>query len=248
MKRRVFLGGTVALITAPLHAQHKPAYTALAGNRFQIGAIEYQLADIVAPPAYTLDGDRAPYFDEARASLSRVLENAPFEIAEMHQTTRWRAQIIYAHRPDGGASLQELLIAAGAARVAPHTDKNDIIEKLLALEAEARGARKGLWSLNTYAIVDATHAEGAIGAFHLVEGVVLRAHKTRSRFYLNFGEDYRTDFTASVKSSLYRKWASDGDDLASFEGVRVRMRGFVKSINGPSIELTHRKQIEILAS
>ncbi|MBL4619976.1 MAG: hypothetical protein JKX88_07755, partial [Marinicaulis sp.] len=80
--------------------------------------------------------------------------------------------------------------------------------------------------------------------YHVVEGIVVSARATRSRFYLNFGDDCRTDFTASAKSSLYRRWLRDEFDLAALEGAKVRIRGFVVDINGPSIDLTHRRQIE----
>ena len=34
--------------------------------------------------------------------------------------------------------------------------------------------------------------------------------------------------------------------LDSYEGGRVRVRGWLKSFNGPMIEVTHPEQIEIL--
>ena len=63
----------------------------------------------------------------------------------------------------------------------------------------------------------------------------MRARKIGGRFYLNFGEDYKTDFTATARSSIYNAWARDGFDLAALEGARLRIRGFVSDINGPSI-------------
>ena len=68
----------------------------------------------------------------------------------------------------------------------------------------------------------------------------------RGRYYLNFGEDYREDFTATTRSRTGKKWARTGFDLLSLEGAQIRVRGFTVWINGPSIELAHIKQIEVL--
>ena len=38
----------------------------------------------------------------------------------------------------------------------------------------------------------------------------------------------------------------EGFDLAAYDGRRVRVRGWLKSLNGPMIEVTHPEQIEVL--
>ncbi|VAW04602.1 hypothetical protein MNBD_ALPHA05-1847, partial [hydrothermal vent metagenome] len=139
------------------------------------------------------------------------------------------------------------LITMGAARVAPQSDNLELIDQLLATEEAARAARKGLWALPAYRVFDADKAGAAVGRFHLIEGKVRRIAKVKGRTYINFGADYKTDFTASAGARLYRKWAGQGFDLASLTDARLRIRGFVEAINGPSIALTHRRQIEVLA-
>ena len=37
-----------------------------------------------------------------------------------------------------------------------------------------------------------------------------------------------------------------GLDIGAYEGKRVRVRGWLKSFNGPLIEATHPEQIELL--
>ena len=253
MKRRSFLCGGAALCFSGPAAQGNDVATgdaissakAFSGGRFYAGEQEFLLADIIAPSAYTLGGG-APFFDDAKSKLNDLLTGAKIETEEVDAPTRWGGLVVHARRRGDAQTLQELLVADGAARVAPQSVKNDYIGKLLALEENARDHKSGLWRLDAYNIVPANNATGAIGAYHLIEGHVRKTAKVGSRFYLNFGDDYRFDFTAGARSALQRRWASDGLDLAGLAGAHIRVRGFVDNINGPSIDLEHIKQIEIL--
>ncbi|MEE9251245.1 MAG: thermonuclease family protein, partial [Alphaproteobacteria bacterium] len=62
-----------------------------------------------------------------------------------------------------------------------------------------------------------------------------------------FGDNWRTDFTASVAPRDRRLFEREGHDLMALEGRSVRVRGWVKLRNGPMIEITHPEQIEVLA-
>ncbi len=246
MNRRTFLAGAGAVIASPSRGEDLLNAKAIAGDRFETATQEYHLADIIAPSAFTLHADAEPYFDEARAKLGDLLDSARVDVDNAAAKTRWGALVVHARLNGGALTLQERLVAAGAARVAPQTDDLALIDRLLALEAQARARRSGLWALEGFRVFNAGAAEDAIGAYHLIEGQVVRATLARGRFYLNFGEDYKTDFTASAASALYRRWVKQEFDLAALEGARVRIRGFVQAINGPSVDLTHRRQVEAL--
>lgn len=248
MRRRAFLTGSAAFIASPLSAASANGAVALSGDRFRIGEDDFQLADILAPSPYALQSASSPYVNEAKAHLQDLLENSSFAFDDIAPPTRWGLRVVRTNSDGDAASLEERLIAAGAARVAPQTDDISFIERLLTVERIARQSKKGLWSLDAYRVFDADNATGAIGGYHLIEGIVVSARKARSRFYLNFGDDYRTDFTASATSTLYRRWVKAGFDLASLQGARLHIRGFVVDINGPSINLAHQSQIEDLSA
>lgn len=246
MRRRVFLAGAASFCAVPAHSQtDMTGVRALSGDRFTLGGEEFELADVIAPPLYTLQSNPPAHFEAARQTLQMLLSGG-VEVEDVAEKTRWGVRIVNARKAGSEETLQEALVARGAARVAPLTENTDLIVSLLELERTARENRFGLWRLNAYRIFDAGRAEGAVGGYHLIEGVVIRAAKTRSRFYLNFGRDYRTDFTAGAVSRLYRRWAKDGFDLETLEGARLRIRGFVEEINGPSVDLKHPKQIELM--
>ena len=89
-------------------------------------------------------------------------------------------------------------------------------------------------------------AVGRRGARSLDVGVVAVAAVGR-RVYLNFGLDWRTDFTAVVAAKKAPAFAAAGIELARLAGRAVRLRGWIRRRNGPALTLTHPAQIELLA-
>jgi hypothetical protein len=75
---------------------------------------------------------------------------------------------------------------------------------------------------------------------------VRSAAVVRGRGYLNFGDDWREDFTISIAPRDRRLFEDGGHPIEDYEGRLVRVRGWIKSFNGPMIEATHPEQIEIL--
>ncbi len=147
---------------------------------------------------------------------------------------------------EGGVWLQGEMLRLGLARVYSFADNRALVPKLLAQERRARAAARGIWAHPYYAIVDQAKAGDATGHFALVEGRVLDAAVVRGRGYLNFGPDWRTDFTATVAPADMRLFRREDIDFASYEGRRVRVRGWLRSFNGPMIEVTHPEAIEVL--
>ena len=245
MNRRNVLFSAGAASLFPFSRAHADVAEALAGDRFRVNGEDYQLTDIMAPSAYALHRDHEPFYEDAKAILARRLRGGALTLEETASPSRWREKRVQARLAGEEMTLQEALVTAGAARVAPQTDNYDLIDKLLRLEKEAREDRRGLWALGAYRIFNAADATSAIGGYHLVEGEVFQASEARGRFYINFNADFRTDFTASAPARSYRRWMKD-DAFAIGEGTLLRIRGFVARVNGPSIELQHVKQIEWL--
>lgn len=250
MKRRTFLTGMgTTLIASDVVGENKPdSFIALSGDRFMRSDMEYRLADVIAPPLYTLD-DKAPiYFTQSKIALQSLLDEDALVLTERSAPNRWGVKTVTV-RPQDDEGLAVSLVRQGAVRVSPQSEDLARIDRLLIVENEARKTRQGLWAHKAYQLRNANDlddATTAIDHFHILEGVVRRAAAARSRFYLNFGDEYRTDFTASAPNRLLRKWARAGSDLASLEGKKIRVRGFVISLNGPSINLTHVRQIEVI--
>lgn len=142
--------------------------------------------------------------------------------------------------------IQGELISLGMARVYSFHDNRTRTSELLTLEIKARAARRGIWNHAFYRILKSDETPGFIGTFQLVEGRVMTAAVVRGRGYLNFGENWRTDFTISISPRSRRSFKRAGLKIKSYEGRKLRVRGWLKSFNGPMIDASHPEQIEVL--
>ena len=64
------------------------------------------------------------------------------------------------------------------------------------------------------------------------------------RIYLNFGADWRTDFTVRIDERFADRF--DVEDLEALESYRVRVRGVIVDENGPMIRLAYPGRLEVL--
>ena len=146
---------------------------------------------------------------------------------------------------EDGTWIHGAMLKRGMARVYSFPDNRARVAEMLDLETQARAQARGIWGLDFYAVMAPEDTARAIGTFQVVEGRVLDADKVKGRTYLNFGPDWRTDFTFTIPpgtAKLFRAMKP-----LALEGREIRVRGWLKSYNGPSIEATHPEQIEVLA-
>lgn len=188
-----------------------------------------------------------PLAEQARASLAALTREKTIRLAFAGQRTdRYRRLVDQVYRADG-VWLQGELLRAGLARVHTTAENREFAREMLAIEAEARAARRGLWASPVYAVVSAQRVGDQIGSFALVEGRVIGARQVKKRVYLNFGADWRDDFTVTIDAASLPLFDEAGLDPLTLQGRMVRVRGWVETFNGPSIEATHPEQIEVLA-
>jgi len=203
-----------------------------------------RLAAIMAPKgAEPLAAAASTAFAEA-AGRSLLLEFGP---RQMDRHGRLLAQAWLA-AADGTkeAWLQAMLVGEGLARVAGTEDTRASVLELLRIEEQARNARRGLWADPAYRVRTPDDLGAALNSFQIVQGRVLAVALVRSGGYLNFGADYKTDFTLSFSRESLRRLQESGLVFKSLQGVRLRARGWLRSFNGPLIDITHPEQIEVL--
>jgi micrococcal nuclease len=186
-----------------------------------------------------------PLAEEARAKLSEFVEGKTVGLGYADRGTDRHGDLI-AYVFSDQVWLQAVLVDQGLARVATRTDMRRCATTLLQREAAARNAKRGIWANAFYRVRKPDEVKADVGTFQLVEGKVASARIGRERAYLNFGPDYRTDFTVTIAARDQKRLTKQGIDPASWNGRTVRVRGWVTLLNGPEIELTHADQIEVL--
>ena len=250
----ILLAGLPAAAAAPL-----PPPLADGGTATVAGVIDgdtvrlddgrqVRLVGIQAPklPLGRPEFEKWPLADAAKAALAGLIDGARVQLGygglRMDRHGRALAHLFR----DDGLWVQGEMLRRGMARVYTFADNRAMIPAMLAREGVARDRLAGIWSHAFYAIFSAIEADAHVGDFAVVEGRVLAVDIVRGRVYLNFAADWRTDFTISIASEDHRRFVTDGIDVEVYEGRKIRVRGWLRSYNGPLIEVTRPEQIEIL--
>jgi len=205
------------------------------------------LEGILLPDGRT---DHAPdgYRGEALAALSNFTKGrrivAAAQSPGQDRYGRVEAQIFLAENPEDGW-LQVELLKRGLARVFIAPERPECTSELLAAERSARDSGAGIWSSSAYAV----RAPGALtwrdtGTFQIVEGKVVSAAVKNGRAYLDFGADWKNDFTATIAPDAMKLFRARGIDPGTFAGSVVRVRGWVDQYHGPEIEIAAPQDVE----
>ena len=142
--------------------------------------------------------------------------------------------------------LQAALLINGWALVETQLDQRILADRMLRLEAKARQEQRGLWAQAYYQPLPAFDASSGIGGFRLIVGRILAAGTYYKVTYLNFGQDWRQDFTITMSGRARRRFLKAGLEPETWVGRRVQVRGWMVKRNGPMIVVTHPEQIEFL--
>ena len=189
----------------------------------------------------------------ARALESLVRDRSIRLRYEGRQRDRYGRALAQAYVGGGGPDqetwLQDHLIREGYARAYALPNTVGCLKMLLAAEREARAARRGLWGVETYRVRSANDVDALLrltGQFVIVEGHVTSTARTRQTTYLNFGADWRHDFTASLANTAVDRNSDDAQMIGSLAGNTVRVRGWIERRNGPMVTLVSVDEIEVL--
>lgn len=148
-----------------------------------------------------------------------------------------------------GRSFANVLVEKGLAYV--HTGENPSLRdrSLLQKEEEARRKKVGMWQSSDNLPVPVYQTEKLLerkGLFTLVEGKVLSVGKRRTRTYLNFGRNWKQDFTVVIPGSVMQQEVGRDLQISQLQGKKVRIRGILDEWNGPLITLYSLDMLEIL--
>lgn len=145
-----------------------------------------------------------------------------------------------------GLWIQGEMIKNGMARVYTFPDNRAIVPEMMQQEKMARQNKRGIWALAYYQPKEQQSSGAYKNSFQIITGTVKDVAKVRSTYYLNFGDNWRDDFTIVIKSRAARLFLKAGLRLENYKNKKIEVRGWLKFYNGPMIEATHPEQITIL--
>lgn len=145
-----------------------------------------------------------------------------------------------------GLWVQGEMLKYGMARVYTFPNNRAVTPQMMDFETMARQNNSGIWAMNYYKSKKQETSAEYYNSFQLITGTVKKVVKIRGTYYLNYGKDWKEDFTIVIKSRAVRKFIKAGIRLEDYAGKDIEVRGWLKSYNGPMIEATHPEQINII--
>ncbi|NVK19514.1 MAG: hypothetical protein HWE30_12520 [Methylocystaceae bacterium] len=133
---------------------------------------------------------------------------------------------------DDGTWVQGALVSQGQAIPFPYEGEETLVRDLYLLEGP-----KVFSALNTDMPTD---------QFAIVEGRVVDVAHVKGTTYLNFGANWRDDFTVKIPKANHYIFKRYGLKTDRLKDKRIRIRGWVSKQNGPMIEARHPAQIEVI--
>ena len=142
--------------------------------------------------------------------------------------------------------VQGMLIALGVARVRTTQYNPEMATQMLALEDQARTQKVGLWAMEEYNVLTPEGTFKHIGSYQVIEGQVISVSMRSNKLYLNFGNNWKQDFTVRISPNRYHDYEKNGLHPRRWSGRRIRVRGWLESYNGPFLDIDHPERIEAL--
>lgn len=190
---------------------------------------------------------------QLQSSYDFLNEHFKGYFVRVHQTikehtgrnNRYGHLLAHIQREDG-VWAQGSLIASGYARVLMPPTNPEMAEELYTIEGQARKGKLGIWADPKWRILSAEESKSKMNSFQIIEGSIKKTAMRNNKIYLNFGDDWRTDFTVMIPQEHRVLFSRLGHSPLNWLHKKVRIRGWVQDFNGPLISAEHPLQFEFL--
>ena len=185
---------------------------------------------------------------DGSAALSALVAGRNVSLhGETDAPDRYGRQPAFVFAEQAAASVQHQLLAQGEALASSTVADKACAAELMAAEATARRAKRGIWADTT--VIKNAESPGElsarVGQFTVVEGKVLSVRQAGAVTYINFGRRWTRDFAVTISRRTAAAFEAAGISVKSLENKRIRVRGFIEARGGPRIEALRVGQIEL---
>ena len=188
-----------------------------------------------------------PLYEEARDFQKKVVLGSYVRIEACKEEPRDGYGRILAFVHKGNVDVGEQLLRYGYARTLfIGRCGRDVAMRYRKTERGAFLVGLGVWSLQVTRRVDHGDAGRYIGCLMSVTGEVVKVHAGPKAYHLNFGKDYRTDFTAVLFRKDLSRLVEEGlHPVTGYEGRFVKVTGILKDYNGPQVIVESADQLTL---
>lgn len=176
-----------------------------------------------------------PLGDETTRALTALVANRPLQVA-VGTDKRDRYGRTLAYLNVSGQDVGLVLVRQGLAAAVAFPPNTTRLDQYLAVEREARSARRGLWGNTYFAPRDATNPDAVTEGFGFYRGTVSRVGGSKKFVYLDLGEH----LAMRVSHANWRRYFAGEPE--GWIGQTVTVRGWVN--RDGKIEVRHPTMIE----
>jgi len=226
------------VVPAALYGEHKfNVVRVLDGDTIDLeGGIRVRLLGLDTP-------EKGEYLaDVSRDWLTGMIGGRGVNLSKCDEKDRFGRTLAIVMREGININLELLAQGLAVPMLIPPCGRN-ISNQVLETAARALKGKKGLYASDEYSIIDHTKAGEYIGKKAVVSGRIKSVHRSKKVIYLNFGIDWRTDFTAVIFTGSLEKFRALSIDPEDLKGRFVYVIGRVKQYNGPEIIVRWPEQL-----
>jgi len=189
-----------------------------------------------------------PFSLEAKEFVNNLIGGKRIRVEfDIDRKDKYNRLLGYCFFNNGGKSIfvNEQLLKEGLAVLYTYPPNIKYVDKFISAQKYARLSKKGIWG--SYLLIPPDRAENFIGQIRAVRGRVLSSYKSEKILLLNFGADYKTDFTVVIFKDSWPYFLNRGIDPETFyKGKIVEVTGRVREYNGPEIIVNYPAEIRVI--
>lgn len=184
-----------------------------------------------------------PFALEAKEFNRKLVEGKTIRLEfDVEKTDKYGRLLAYCFTDETFVNAK--LLEEGYAVLYTYPPNVKYSETFVESQKKARQENKGLWK--DYETIDSDQAYNYINQLKTVKGKVLTTYDSGKVVYLNFGRNYKTDFTVVIFRNSLKYFNDKGINPAIFyKGKSVEITGRIKEYNGPEIIVNTPAEIEV---
>lgn len=191
----------------------------------------------------TFYSDPQPFSQQAKEFNEKLVENKFITIEfDVEKFDRYGRILGYCFV--GDTFVNAKLLEEGFAVLYTYPSNVKYADLFLGLQKQARRQKRGLWG--AYDVIDSGRAAEFINQIRTVTGLVLDSYQSKSCVYLNFGRDYKTDFTVVIFNNCLKFFEQNNiNPREYYKGKHIEVTGRIKEYNGPEIIVCRPYEIRV---
>ncbi len=192
-----------------------------------------------------------PYAVEAKNFLQNLVINKEVILVfDKEKKDKYKRYLAYVYLKDG-TFVNSKMLSEGLAHLYTFPKNVEKFEELHLAETLARKEKKGIWSHKRWKMQDANSNKPVekfrFGKYQTFKGTVKDVAAVGNKIFLNFGTNWRTDFSVEINKKNLKYFKQEGINPATYyKNKKLIIRGILVPVNGALIKATHPQQLEVI--